>query len=99
MASAQNAGLALVTASAIPGLMGAFLPPLNELAGLGEADAAAVHRAELHGVALAVGLGVGASVLSQSPWPVLVSLGMVAYLLWLYESALHAPVQGEGTTR
>jgi hypothetical protein len=47
-----------------------------------------IRRGEIQATAMSLILGAGASALAGSPWPVLATAGMCAYLLWQYERAL-----------
>ena len=88
MGSNGAAGLAVVTAALTPQLFSVFLPGLHELPTLTTAELRGFRRGELYGSLLAVGVGVGSSLISRSPWPFLVSLLMTAGLVHVYETAM-----------
>jgi hypothetical protein len=82
------AGLAIVSAALTPPMFAVFLPGLHELPGLTNAELRGFRRGELYGSILAVGLGLGSSLISRSPWPLLAAVCMTAGLVHIYESAM-----------
>jgi hypothetical protein len=93
--SAEGVGIALLVAFEVPNLFSGLLPSLFTIATFSAGDADKVRhtkrwirRGEVQAGAVSVGLGVGASIVTKSPWPFLLVLGMIGWLVWQYECAL-----------
>lgn len=93
--SAEGVGIALLVAFEVPNLFSGLLPSLFTIATFSAGDADKVQhtkrwirRGEVQAGAVSVGLGVGASIVTKSPWPFLLVLGMIVWLVWQYECAL-----------
>lgn len=87
--------LTVLTVAEIPNFWSGFLPSLFTIATFSGGDAekvrhtrAWIRRGEMQAAGLSIALGIGASILAEEPWPILGTLGMIAYLAWQYECAL-----------
>jgi uncharacterized membrane protein len=95
MADNQSVALAILVASETPNYYSGMLPSLFTIATFtGSDEEKAQHtirwirRGEVQGTAQAVLLSVAASVLSENPWPFILTMVMVTWYLSQYEYAL-----------
>jgi hypothetical protein len=93
----QKVALAVIIAAEVPNYYSGLLPSLFTIATFsgGDTDKAEhtvkwIRRGEAQGTAQAVFLSVAAAILSEDPWPFILSMGMCAYYLYQYEHALRA---------
>lgn len=93
MADAETlamAGLAIMAAAEVPNFLAGLLPSTMTIGRFAAdpVDRARLRRSEAVGSALAVAVGVGASLIGQSPIPLLLTLAVLAVLLYEYERAI-----------
>lgn len=93
--SAEGVGIALLVAFEVPNLFSGLLPSLFTIATFSAGDQEKVthtrrwiRRGEIQAGAVSLGLGAGASMVTKSPWPFVLVLGMMGWLIWQYEVAL-----------
>jgi hypothetical protein len=92
------AGLAIMAASEVPNFLAGLLPStmtIGRFAAEPE-DRLRLRRSEVVGSALALGVGVGCSLVADSPVPFLMVLGVLAVMLYEYERAIRG-AQNSGT--
>jgi hypothetical protein len=103
MADAETlalAGLAIMAAAEVPNFLAGLLPSTMTI-GRFAADAedrGRLRRSEIVGSGLALAVGVGASLIGQSPLPLLLTLAVLGVLLYEYERAIRCAQNG-GTAR
>jgi hypothetical protein len=92
-------GLALILGMEVPNLYSAPLPSKFTIATFCGGDEAKVahtkkwiRSGELEGTIQAILLGLGGTVVTKSPWPLLVVLAMISWKLYSYESALRGGI-------
>jgi len=95
MIPAEAVGLTILTAFEIPNMYSGMLPSLFTISTFSGGDEHKqahtkmwIRRGEIQATAMSLILGAGASALAGSPWPLLATAAMCAYLLWQYERAL-----------
>jgi hypothetical protein len=87
--------LVVIVLAEIPGIWSQALPSPYEL-GTGTGHSGRwLRRGEVQAAGLSVAMGAGVSALVRSPWPVLGSVAVCAYLWWMYESALKDCKEGQ----
>lgn len=93
MMSAATAGLALLAASEVPNFLAGMMPSLMTIQRFGadEYDRAALRRGEVLGGALALVVGVGASLVADNPAPAVATVAILAVMLVMYEHAIRNP--------
>jgi hypothetical protein len=101
MATAEQlavAGLAIMAASEVPNFLAGLLPSTMTIGRFAAepADRARLRRSEVVGSALAIGVGVGCSLVANSPVPFIMVLAVLAILLFEYERAIRV-AQESGT--
>lgn len=86
----EGVGTALGIASAAVGLWALMSPPIHEIRSqeTSETMTRDVRHAELTAGGLTVAGGVIASYALSSPWPAVVAVGVVAFLVWEMEKGL-----------
>jgi hypothetical protein len=84
------AGLAIMAAAEVPNFLAGLLPSTMTIGRFAAdpVDRARLRRSEFVGSALAVGVGVGASLIGQHPLPLLLTLAVLVVLLYEYERAI-----------
>lgn len=92
------AGLAIMAAAEVPNFLAGLLPSTMTIGRFAAdpVDRARLRRSELVGSGLAVAVGVGASLVSGHPLPFVLTLGVLAVLLYEYERAIRS-AQKSGT--
>jgi hypothetical protein len=92
----ETLGLSLLAATAVPNFLAGLLPSLMTIQRFGadELDRAALRRGQALGSSLALATGLGASLVSESPAPLVTTIVVLAILLAAYEHALRHPVAG-----
>jgi hypothetical protein len=85
-------GLTILTIAEVPNFYSGLLPSLFTIGHFssGESSEAIywIRRGEINALGLSIGLGVGASLLSKSWWPLVGTIGMSMFLMYHYEHAL-----------
>lgn len=91
----EGLGLSFLIAFEVPNLFSGLLPSLFTISTFtgGDEDKAAharkwIRRGEIQAGVVSLGLGIGGTVVTGTPWPILLTLAMIAWLVWQYESAL-----------
>ena len=84
------AGLAIMAAAEVPNFLAGLLPSTMTIGRFAAdpVDRARLRRSEAVGSGLALAVGVGASLIGQSPLPLLLTLVVLAVLLHEYERAI-----------
>jgi hypothetical protein len=92
---AEGLGLSFLIAFEVPNLFSGLLPSLFTISTFskGDADKAAhtkkwIRRGEIQAGVVSLGLGLGGTIVTKTPWPMLLTLIMIAWLVWQYETAL-----------
>ena len=100
---AEGVGIALLVAFEVPNLFSGLLPSLFTISTFSGGDADKVEhtktwirRGEIQAGVVSLGLGIGGSITTRSPWPFLLTLGMIAWLVYQYETALRKGTDGGG---
>lgn len=90
----QQLGLAILAAAEVPNFLAGMMPSLMTIRTFADdpEQIRALRRGEAVGSALALGVGLGASMVSESPVPFLASGAVLAVLLYEYERAMREPI-------
>lgn len=102
MASSEQlavAGLAIMAASEVPNFLAGLLPStmtIGRFAAEPE-DRARLRRSEVVGSALAVGVGVGCSLVGNSPVPFVMVMAVLGVMLFEYERAIRSAQESPDT--
>jgi hypothetical protein len=99
MASADKlalAGLAIMAAAEVPNFLAGLLPSTMTIGRFAAepVDRMRLRRSEIVGSGLAISVGVGASLIGQSPLPFVLTMGVLAVLLYEYERAIRQAQHG-----
>jgi hypothetical protein len=99
-ATLAMAGLAIMAAAEVPNFLAGLLPSTMTIGRFAAepADRARLRRSEVVGSALAVSVGIGASLIAESPLPFLLTLVVLCVLIYEYERAIQG-AQNDGTAR
>jgi hypothetical protein len=94
------AGLAIMAASEVPNFLAGLLPSTMTIGRFAAepADRARLRRSEFVGSALAVGVGVGCSLVANSPVPFIMVLAVLAVMLFEYERAIRGAIDSGTAT-
>jgi hypothetical protein len=89
----QMLGLAILAASEVPNFLAGMLPSLMTIQRFGaeEEDLRSLRRGEAIGSVLALGVGFGATLVADSPWPFLATVVVLLIMLGAYEHAIRNP--------
>lgn len=92
------AGLAIMAASEVPNFLAGLLPSTMTIGRFAAdpIDRARLRRSELVGSALAVGVGVGSSLVANDPTPFVFVMVVLGIMLFEYERAIRS-AQESGT--
>jgi hypothetical protein len=90
---AEMLGLAILAAAEVPNFLAGMLPSLMTIRRFGadDHDVAALRQGEVIGSTLALAVGIGASLVADSPWPFAATLLVLAAMLAAYEHAIRNP--------
>lgn len=101
--NSETVALTVLVVAEVPNFWSGFLPSLFTIATFSGGDEKKVEhtkkwirRGEMQAVGLSLALGAGASYLAGTPWPLIGTLGMIAFLAWQYEHALRKGTDGDG---
>lgn len=98
--STEAWGIALLIAFEVPNLFSGLLPSLFTISTFGGDESTAEHtrrwirRGETQAGIVSLGLGLGGAIVTKSPVPMVLTLGMIVWLVWQYEAALRASGSG-----
>jgi len=94
------AGLTITTVALCLSMFDRCLPPAHTVADRPPTPeyVAQVQGTCMRAAPVAIGLGVGASMLARTPWPAVGSLVVCAWLWWQYDSAAKVGTLPEVTT-
>jgi hypothetical protein len=89
------AGLAIMAAAEVPNFLAGLLPSTMTIGRFAAdpEDRARLRRSEVVGSGLALAVGVGASLIGRSPLPFILTLAVLAVLLYEYERAIRSAQQ------
>lgn len=92
---AEGWGIAILIAFETPNLFSGFLPSLFTISTFTGSDAAKqahtkkwIRKGEVQAGAVSLMLGIGGTIITDTPWPLLLTIGMIAWLVFNYEQAL-----------
>ena len=95
----QDIALTLMATAEVPNFYSGLLPSLWTIGHFSSDQNKEAHywirRGEIHATALTVAIGIGTSILTRSILPLVGTLAMSAFLLYLYEHALHNGANAE----
>lgn len=101
--SSETVALTVLVIAEVPNFWSGFLPSLFTIATFSGGDETKVQhtktwirRGEAQAIGLSLALGVGSSYLAGTPWPLIGTLAMIAFLAWQYEHALRKGTDGGG---
>lgn len=99
--SGPQLGLAILAAAEVPNFLAGMMPSLMTIRTFADdpEQLAALRRGELVGSILSLAVGLGASLVAESPLPLLASSGVLAVLLYEYEKAMREPISGQRDLR
>lgn len=93
--SAEGWGIAILIAFETPNLFSGLLPSLFTISTFSGAEPEKqkhtkkmIRKGEIQAGVVSLGLGLGGSVITRTPWPLLLTIGMMVWLIWNYEAAL-----------
>lgn len=92
--SGPQLGLAILAAAEVPNFLAGMMPSLMTIRTFADdpEQVRALRRGELVGSVLALGVGLGASLIADSPVPLLASGAVLGVLLYEYERAMRDPI-------
>lgn len=87
-------GLAILAAAEVPNFLAGMMPSLMTIRTFADdpEQIAALRRGEVVGSVLSLAVGLGASLVSESPVPMLASGAVLGVLLYEYEKAMREPI-------
>jgi hypothetical protein len=93
------AGLAIMAASEVPNFLAGLLPSTMTIGRFAAdpVDRRRLRRSEVVGSALAIGIGVGTSLVADSPLPFVMVLAVLGVLLFEYERAIRQAQESPDT--
>jgi len=93
--SVALAGLAIMAAAEVPNFLAGLLPSTMTIGRFAAdpVDRARLRRSEFVGAGLAVAVGVGASLIGRHPLPLLLTMIVLAVLLYEYERAIRSAAE------
>ncbi len=91
---AAQLGLVILAAAEVPNFLAGMMPSLMTIRTFADdpEQMQALRRGEVVGSALSLAVGLGASLVADSPAPLLASAGVLAVLLYEYERAMRDPI-------
>ncbi|MEV8530077.1 hypothetical protein AB0451_39395 [Streptomyces sp. NPDC052000] len=101
--NAEGLGLSFLIAFEVPNLFSGLLPSLFTISTFTNSDADKaehakkwIRKGELQAGVVSLGLGLGGTIVTKTPWPILLTLLMIGWLVWQYETALRRGTEGDG---
>jgi hypothetical protein len=93
-------GLGIMAAAEVPNFLAGMLPSTMTIGRFAAepADRLRLRRGEVVGGALSVSVGIAASLIGESPMPFLLTMVVLAVLIYEYERAIRL-AQAEGTAQ
>lgn len=90
------AGLAIMAAAEVPNFLAGLLPSTMTIGRFAAdpIDRLRLRRSEIVGSGLAVAVGIGASLVGGHPLPFVLTMGVLAVLLYEYERAIRSAQNG-----
>jgi hypothetical protein len=90
------AGLAIMAAAEVPNFLAGLLPSTMTIGRFAAepVDRMRLRRSEIVGSGLAIAVGVGASLVGGHPLPFVLTMGVLAVLLYEYERAIRGAQKG-----
>lgn len=87
-------GLTILAAAEVPNFLAGMMPSLMTIRTFADdpEQLRALRRGEVVGSALSLAVGLGASLVAESPAPMLASVAVLAVLLYEYERAMREPI-------
>jgi hypothetical protein len=92
---AEGWGIAILIAFETPNLFSGFLPSLFTISTFTGSDPAKaahtkkwIRKGEVQAGTVSLALGIGGTIITGTPWPLLLTMGMIVWLVWNYELAL-----------
>ncbi len=99
--NAPQLGLVILAASEVPNFLAGMMPSLMTIRTFADdpEQIRALRRGELVGSALSLSVGLGASLVADTPAPFLASVAVLAVLLYEYEKAMREPIMNQRDMR
>ncbi len=93
LATATAAGFFLLSAAEVPNFLAGMMPSLMTIRRFNadERDTGTLRVGEALGTALALAVGVGASLIAHSWWPLVGTMAALVFLIVSYEWAIRSP--------
>jgi hypothetical protein len=93
MLSAEDIGLTILAAAEVPNFLAGLLPSKMTISrfAVDPHDLSMIRRGEVIGSALAIAVGVAASLIADSSAPLVVTVIVLLILLYEYEQAIRHP--------
>lgn len=94
----QTVGLMLLAAGEVPNFLAGMMPSLMTIRRFtaDDVDRATLRKGELAGAALALTVGIGASLAASDPLPIIATTVVLVVMLGLYEQAIRNPHPDSG---
>ena len=86
--SMEAVGIGVLIAFEIPNLFGNTMPHFYELADMDPCDSKWIRHGEITGATISLGVSLAGTMITQSPWPLLIGIAITAFMLWQFEQAL-----------
>lgn len=92
--NAEQLGLVILSAAEVPNFLAGLLPSIFTIRTFADdpEKVAALRRGEIVGGGMALGVGIGASLVAKTWAPAVACLGTLAVLLYEYERAIRNPI-------
>ena len=89
----QMLGLTILAMSEVPNFLAGMLPSLMTIQRFGadDGDVSALRKGEIIGSVLALGVGLGATLVADSPLPLIGTVLILVIMLAAYEHAIRNP--------
>ena len=86
--SVEALGIGVLIAFEIPNLFGNTLPHFYELADMDPCDSKWIRHGEITGATISLGVALAGTMVTKSPWPLLIGVVITAFMIWQFEQAL-----------
>ena len=84
----EAVAIGVLIAFEIPNLFGNTMPHLCEIAAMDPQDKRWVRHGEMTGVGISLGVSLSGTLITRSPWPLLLGMTITAFMIWQFETAL-----------